>query len=343
VGALKNDFNEHQRADRTLDFGATLNLEPQRTSTSLGHSTLKPRAGALLLALASLASCNRSDPPLAADTCARVGSRSIACAQVVVHANESARAAVSAVAEEEVFAMAVEKSGDKTMSNVVVRTAKARWLTRAFHAEAERRGALTEVEASQIRKDRWREFDRPQGMRVVHALVRRPSGKSAEIAAAFAKDGKRQATSLRERLLETNAEADFVSAAKASIAEPYPIVAEDIPLFAASGELIEVQGTLDKAFASAAFLLVKDGEVSPIVETPFGFHIIRRGEVKAPQTISLDEMADRVHSDVLRVRSRRMLEETLAKSKEANPVKVNTAFQQLLMDSSINQLLQPTE
>jgi PPIC-type PPIASE domain len=320
-----------------------LNLDLSRAFTSLVRVSLLLRAGAMLLALTNVVSCSQSDPPLTADSCARVGPRSIACAQVVVRTNESARAAVNAVVEEELFAMAAEKSGDKAMSEVVVRSAKARWLTRVFLEEAERRGALTEVEASQIRKDRWREFDRPPGMRVVHALVRRPSGKSAEIVAAFAKDGKRQAMSLRERLLDTNAESDFVNAAKASLSEPYPIVAEDIPLFAANGELIEVQGTLDKAFASAAFLLAKDGEVSPIVETPFGFHIIRRAEVKASQTIPLDEMADRVHSDLLRVRSRRTLEEALAKSKEANPVKVNSAFQQLLMDSSINQLLQPTE
>jgi peptidyl-prolyl cis-trans isomerase C len=61
------------------------------------------------------------------------------------------------------------------------------------------------------------------------------------------------------------------------------------------------RGQLPPEFEKAAFALAKHGDLSPVVETSYGFHIIQMGERKQATVKSLDEEKDKI-SKVLQER-----------------------------------------
>lgn len=57
------------------------------------------------------------------------------------------------------------------------------------------------------------------------------------------------------------------------------------------------RGTMVKAFDAAVFQM-KTGEISPPVETPYGFHIIRLTGIRGGQSKSLDEMRSQIEAEL---------------------------------------------
>jgi peptidyl-prolyl cis-trans isomerase D len=59
------------------------------------------------------------------------------------------------------------------------------------------------------------------------------------------------------------------------------------------------RGAMTKAFEDAAFSL-KKGDISPVVETEFGFHIIQLQDIKTGKTRNFEDMRKEVEADVLK-------------------------------------------
>jgi peptidyl-prolyl cis-trans isomerase D len=64
------------------------------------------------------------------------------------------------------------------------------------------------------------------------------------------------------------------------------------------------RGAMTKAFEDAAFAL-KKGEISPVVETEFGYHIIKVTDIKAPKQKTFEEMKPELEAEVKKQQAQR--------------------------------------
>ena len=122
-------------------------------------------------------------------------------------------------------------------------------------------------------------FQQPERVRASHILIR-----TEENADAKAKEtAKAKAVDL---LKQVKAGKDFAELAKQHSQDPGSAVqGGDLGFFQ--------QGQMVGAFERAAFAL-KPGEVSDIVETPFGFHIIKMADKQAARTVPIDEVKPQI-------------------------------------------------
>jgi len=122
-------------------------------------------------------------------------------------------------------------------------------------------------------------FTQQEQVHARHVLIKVPQDASDEAKAAAAD----KIAALKKKI---SAGGDFAAIAKEnSQDEGSAKDGGDLGFFA--------RGRMVKEFEEAAFSL-KPGEVSDIVETPFGFHIIKVEEVKSKKERSLDEVRDEI-------------------------------------------------
>ncbi|MGV3573195.1 MAG: SurA N-terminal domain-containing protein [Ramlibacter sp.] len=65
------------------------------------------------------------------------------------------------------------------------------------------------------------------------------------------------------------------------------------------------RGAMTKAFEDAAFALKAKGEISNVVETEFGFHIIRLTDLKVPKTRTFEELRPELEAQMRREQAQR--------------------------------------
>ncbi|OXY82291.1 SurA N-terminal domain-containing protein [Oceanimonas doudoroffii] len=115
-------------------------------------------------------------------------------------------------------------------------------------------------------------YSRPEQRRVAHIMVAKDD------------DAEQKITALAERLA---AGEDFAELARTE--------SEDVFSGENGGELEWMEaGTLDPAFDEAAFALNDEGEVSAVVESDFGLHLIKLLEVRPAQTRPLEDVRDAI-------------------------------------------------
>ncbi len=122
-------------------------------------------------------------------------------------------------------------------------------------------------------------FQQPERVRASHILIRteeKADAKTKETAKAKATDLLKQVKSGK----------DFAELAKQHSQDPGSAVqGGDLGFFQ--------QGQMVGAFERAAFAL-KPGEVSEVVETPFGYHIIKMAEKQAARTVPIEEVKPQI-------------------------------------------------
>jgi peptidyl-prolyl cis-trans isomerase D len=131
--------------------------------------------------------------------------------------------------------------------------------------------------------------------RASHILINAPSSMAvADRAAAKAK---------AEALLAT------VKKTPDSFAEIAKKNSQDPGSAANGGDLdFFARGAMVKPFEEAAFNLSK-GEISPVVESDFGYHIIQLTDIKGPKAKSFDELRTEVEADLLRDQAKKKFSE----------------------------------
>lgn len=136
------------------------------------------------------------------------------------------------------------------------------------------------------------EFSTPVMVKASHVLIKTSPSDTAEAKAAAKKKAEEVMASAKKP------GADFAALAKAESACPSKEQGGDLGFFPREGAMVE-------PFAAAAFAL-KVGEISDVVETQFGYHVIKCTERKEAATTSLVDATAAIREEI---RTQRMQEE----------------------------------
>ncbi|MBV9950145.1 MAG: peptidyl-prolyl cis-trans isomerase [Myxococcales bacterium] len=230
-----------------------------RRTAGAGHGCMAP---ALILVSCVLAGCAgpstappSSRPP--AGAVARVGDVSIASSLVLEVARSTGAPpdeALARLVEDALFAQAAR-------ARAVDRAEPAAWWSSCALAM----GQVKRIEG-EARARGAPEADELSIVRVIHAVVLRAPGVSVARGLAAAEGFLAAASEVRDP--------DQFEARV--LATPHPglrIRVERLPAFDATGRAEDGQA-FDAAFVAAALQLRSRGDTSPIIETPFGWHVI---------------------------------------------------------------------
>ncbi len=141
-----------------------------------------------------------------------------------------------------------------------------------MEAEAAKIEAATDAEAKKFYDENPSQFESPEQVRASHILVKVDPGATAEADAA----AKLKAEGLAKQAKDG---ADFAELAKANSDCPSGQTGGDLNFFTKERMVPE--------FSDAAFAMDVN-EISDVVKTQFGYHVIKVTEKKAPETVKLE-------------------------------------------------------
>lgn len=264
------------------------------------------------------ASCQRQPAPLAQSSlggeAARVAGIPIPGALVSEVARASAvspRQALDGLVTDALLATAARSIGLDRHDDVV-------WpSTVALARRAVRRGLELAAAEGPPRDDEL------QDVRVAHALVLRSTRVSDERALAVA-------AAIRQAVAGARTVDEFEVRAKGSPHSDARVVVERLDAFAADGR--SRGGEMDASFVAAAFLLRAPADVSPVVETRFGWHVIFLVERALPEPVALEQRRAELAPAVLDMRARASLESMLRERRQAVPIELLGSAEALMSE-----------
>jgi peptidyl-prolyl cis-trans isomerase C len=230
--------------------------------------------------------------------------------------------------------------------------AQARGYDSAFGVRAAVRGRLSRVVLRELYRDagaseptieelaaaterHFLEFDRPEAFRVIHAVVR-----VDEAAPATRRAGAR---ALAERIAERVARAATGEEFRREVDAvgdhgDLEVSVEALKPVAADGRVIDAEHEHDNspperydlAFARAASLLTSPGAKTPVVATPFGFHVLMLLERLPAHVVPIEERRVALHDEIVSER---------AKAKRAELTKQLRAASAAIIERSADALI----
>jgi len=175
---------------------------------------------------------------------------------------------------EDVFNQAL-KAQNKTLEIVKADARRSIAITKMLEAAIEAKVAVSPEQAKKFYDENPDQFKRPEQVRASHILI--GTQENADVATKAA--AKRKAEGLLKQL---KAGGDFAALAKENSQDPGSAVnGGDLGLFS--------RGQMVGPFDQVAFTLAP-GATSDLVETQFGYHIIRVMEKKEAGAVALDEV-----------------------------------------------------
>ncbi|MFZ5890841.1 MAG: peptidylprolyl isomerase [Myxococcota bacterium] len=289
------------------------------------------RAACLGFALSLGAACSRPQPPktdnkdLPQGTLAQVGAARVAAAtveRIAVAQDVPPKTALERAVSDALFAEEANQRLSDFQRSVAARAARARALLAIFARDAEASGAATDAELKEVISERWNEFDRPESVRVTHAVA---LAKPEEPKRAGA---RKLAEAIRTAVDGLTDPAAFLRAAKAVPTAGIKVVAERLPFITEDGRSLTTDAQhlpgadYDVTFAKAANALKAPGTISGVVESPFGFHIILLEARLPAQKVPLDDLRRALHAEVLSRRAGRAREQLLQSLRQSTRVEL---------------------
>jgi hypothetical protein len=277
---------------------------------------------------------------LAAGEVARVGDRAIGAefvGRIAAVQQIPLTAACDLAIRDALFAYGAEARGlDRSLDvGLSTRALLARRLLHKLRAEAEQ-APISDEDFTRAGELRWLDVDRPEGFRTMHAVVRfdasAPADKRAG-ALALAESIRAAALALEKQAAELalpadgppskpkRSETDPLEAAFQRAVEPVikgkhgglEVTVEPLPAVTADGRVLSPAGErFDPVFAQGAATLGRRGEVSPVVVSSFGAHVILLLERTPPHRLPLEERRALLRDDITIGRARAAEEKLLA-------------------------------
>jgi peptidyl-prolyl cis-trans isomerase C len=179
--------------------------------------------------------------------------------------------------------------------------------SKTIEAEVAPKLAVTDQELDAFYKGNPEQFKSPESVRASHILI----GVAKDATPATKAAAKTEAEGVLKRV---KAGEDFAALAKQYSKDPgSAAVGGDLNFFP--------KGQMVPAFDAAAFAL-KPGEVSNLVETEFGYHIIKLTEKKEGRTVPLAEVKDRLSEFLKQRKQQELVQQYLLSLKSKYKVEV---------------------
>lgn len=248
--------------------------------------------------IVALAACSTRPAPPAAHGALREGEvarvaddRIVAdlVADVAVARRVSPKEALTALTDDALLASEARARGlDRgPRGEFLRRTSAARATVRRLLADARAAGPITDAELEALSAMHWREVALPEQVRVIHAVVVRPKRPGPDSDAR----AKLLAADLERAVRASSSDAEFEQAAKQLPHPGFELTVQRLPAFVLDGRASEGDEgqSFDATFAKAAHALGSPGATSGIVETVFGWHVIRLTERLPAKQLPPDE------------------------------------------------------
>jgi hypothetical protein len=280
---------------------------------------LATASGAALLALALFAcgparSTLTTHGAIGGDVVARVGAEVIPSS--LVAGTAAAQHVASRVALERLVDDSLAAQGEQAaIAAGDDRPSRVAWLIESALARAEcdrlaedaRATPPTDKDVQEATEANWRDYAMPEQIRVVHAVVLRPQ-KEADVPAA-----RSLANDIRAAVAGAKDDADFLARAEAVPHDPsLTVKPERLQPFVEDGRLSAgPYSSYDPDFTRGAWALQKPGDTA-VVESTFGWHVIRLLERIPAHPVPLEERRERLTPVIYQQRAQTALEDLLA-------------------------------
>jgi len=213
------------------------------------------------------------------------------------------------------------------LAHSLERVALARALARELHRAADAQGPPSDAEVAELTAQRWWELDRPRMVQVVHAVV-------------LSEAENPEARALAERIAKATESApsasEFEAAARAVATGDLSVKLERLAPVTPDGRAIDPdqpppagpgEQHFAEEFAAAAQKLEHVGQRSPVVRSPFGYHVLFATRIVESRQLSLEERRGLLRPQVLQRRALHMHSEVLARARaELAPEKARAAL-----------------
>lgn len=273
---------------------------------------------------------------LGGDVAARVGRETIPVSLVERVSTEqrvSPRDALARLVDDAVAADAARARGmaSRAPAAWLMRAALARMTADHLRQEAQGAGPPTDEEVRALSERYWQTVDRPEGLRVIHAIVKRPKDPS------LAPRAKATAEDVRAAVASAKSPEEFKTLASAvSHPKEVEILVESLPAFAPDGRVVEGGGAMIESFARAAATLKLVGDTTGLVETTFGWHVIRLVERVPEERMPMEARRVAFADETTVLRARTALDARLIELRQRHPVEVSPAAATVLQSFRTN-------
>lgn len=285
-----------------------------------GCSASEPSAAPISSALPPGVVARTGAELVAAETVRRIAERQAISAQA---------ASELAVTDALLAAEARARLADGTVRSIR-RAGHARALLEELSREAKAQPAPTDAELAEVRSERWVDLDRPDAVRTTHAVVLNDEP-------ARAAEARLVAEKLVAALSGVTTGEELIRVARAFPSEGFKLQAEPLPFVTTDGRtfartemgMVARPGGFDADFARGVNAMTEVGQLGPIIESSFGFHVVLLEERLPGVSTPPASLATLLGPEVLARRGSKLRRQLLDKLRAGTPIEVERAADDL--------------